>query len=225
VGEVEIHLIETGVGPACAREVSEAVLFSLAPGALISTGYAGALGPADIGEVVLGTKTLDWTREKTKQEIQADSALLESARRAARDAGIVWSQGAVVTVEQVVWRASEKQALGEVSGAIAVDMESAAIAKVASAAGIPFLLVRGVSDRVGDDLPMDFNVWFSSFGSLRCFLQIMKKPSILHGLYEMELHANQASANLREFFRALFSILESHIPPPGAGIPLTAGAR
>lgn len=201
--DIEVHLIRTGVGRERAREASEAALSAFAPDALISTGYAGSLGIANIGEVILGTKIFDWTKERSGQGIQADPALLDRAREAARDARIAWTQGPVVTVEHVVWRASEKQALGEVSGAIAVDMESAAIAQVASAAGIPFLLVRAISDRVQDDLPMDFNLWFSPFGSLRCILQILKRPSIVRGLYEMKHHADQASESLRRFFSKL----------------------
>jgi len=225
VGGIALHLIETGIGPERARKASEAALFALAPDALISTGYAGSLGVAALGELILGTKVFDWTKESPRTAIQASLALLESARMAARDARVAWTQGPVVTVDHVVWRAREKLALGEASGAIAVDMESAAIAQVASSADIPFLLVRAISDRVGDDLPMDFNLWFSPFGSLRCLLKIMHRPSILRGLYEMKRHANQASESLRKFFCALAVVLEPHFPSPDAEISLTAGAR
>src|SRR6266511_1327077 len=58
-GSLELHLIETGIGPDRAREASEAALFAFTPDVLISTGYAGALGTANIGEIVLGSNTLD----------------------------------------------------------------------------------------------------------------------------------------------------------------------
>lgn len=225
VGGLELHLIETGIGPERAREASEMALFALAPEALISTGYAGALSIGTLGELILGTKILDWTKEKSHAAIQVDRTLLNSARMAAREARIGWTQGPVVTVERMVWRASDKQALGEVSGAIAVDMESAVIAKVATSAGVPFLLARAISDRAADDLPMDFNLWFSSFGSLRCLLEIAKHPSILGGLYEMWCHAEEASEGLRRFFCALVLVLESQLPPPDSEATLTMGAR
>ncbi len=225
VGGVELYLIETGIGPERAREAAEAALVELAPDALISTGYAGALGVAALGEVILGTRFLDWSKERSRPVIQADPALLDSARMAAREARIAWTQGSVVTVDRVVWRATEKQALGETSGAIAVDMESAIIARVATSAGIPFLLARAISDRVGDDLPMDFNVWFPPFGSFRCLLKILQRPSILRGLYRMNRRANRASDSLRKFFCALVIVLESHCPSPDSEISLSAGAR
>ena len=197
-------------------------LLALAPDALISTGYAGALGVAAVGEVILGTNVIDWTEEESHEAIQVNPDLLGSARVAARNAGIGWSQGPVVTVKNVLCRASEKQALGGVSGAVAVDMESAVIAKVAT---IPFLVVRAISDRVGDDLPMDFNLWFSPFGSFRCLLKAVQHPSILSGLYEMKRHADQASESLRRFFCAWVLVLESQLPPPDAEATLTMGAR
>jgi len=209
-----VHLIRTGVGRDRAREAGETALSVIGPDALISTGYAGALGVANIGEVIIGTEIFDWTTEQSGQGIQADPELLDRAREAARDARIAWTQGPVVTVDRVVWRASEKQALGEVSGAIAVDMESAAIAKVASSAGIPFLLVRAISDRAQDDLPMDLNLWFAPFGFLRCLLQVSQRPSVLRGLYEMKRHADQASESLRRVFLKLM-----------AEMPVIAGAR
>lgn len=225
VGGLELHLIETGVGPERARKASERALLALAPDALISTGYAGALGVAAVGEVILGTNVIDWTEEESHAAIQVNPDLLGSARVAARNAGIGWSQGPVVTVKNVLCRASEKQALGGVSGAVAVDMESAVIAKVATTARIPFLVVRAISDRVGDDLPMDFNLWFSPFGSFRCLLKAVQHPSILSGLYEMKRHADQASESLRRFFCAWVLVLESQLPPPDAEATLTMGAR
>jgi adenosylhomocysteine nucleosidase len=225
VGESEWNLIKTGVGPDRAREASETALSMLAPDALLSTGYAGSLGVASVGELILGMSILDWAHGKAGQKIQSDPALLERARAAARDARIAWSQGPVVTVGRMLWRASEKQALGVASGAIAVDMESAAIAKVASMAGIPFLLVRAISDRAQDNLPMDFNLWYGPFGLWRCVFEVCKRPSILYGLYEMKQQADQASESLRRFFCALSALLESGVPPPGVGVRQTVGAR
>src|SRR3989442_15990697 len=93
VGGVELHLIETGVGPERARKASEMALLALAPDVLISTGYAGALGIAAVGEVILGTTVVDWTEEELHTEIQADPAWFGSAREAARNAGTGWTQG------------------------------------------------------------------------------------------------------------------------------------
>src|SRR5437899_11080972 len=97
-------------------------------------------------------------------------------------------------------------------------MESAVIAKAAATAGIPSLVVRAISDRVGDDLPMDFNLWFSPFGSFRCFLKGVKHPSILCGLYEMKRHADKASDSLRRFVCRLVTVMEANLPAPDGAV-------
>src|SRR2546421_8363314 len=61
VGGFELHLIETGVGPERARQAGERALLALAPDALISTGYAGALGVAAVGGGILRATVADLT--------------------------------------------------------------------------------------------------------------------------------------------------------------------
>src|SRR5437879_9540233 len=107
VGGLELHLIETGVGPERARKASEMALLALAPDALISTGYAGALGVAAVGEVILGTNVIDWTAAESHAASQVNPDLLGSAKVAARNAGIGWTEGPVVSVLDVNWRDCE----------------------------------------------------------------------------------------------------------------------
>jgi adenosylhomocysteine nucleosidase len=56
-------------------------------------------------------------------------------------------------METVVSDPDDKSALAVSSGAIAVDMESAAIARVATEAGLPFVVLRVVADDAADALP------------------------------------------------------------------------
>jgi adenosylhomocysteine nucleosidase len=212
--DVELHLIKTGIGHESARLATEVVLFRVSPDAIISTGYIGGLGAEGVGTLLLGTRIQDWTGERSSIALPVDEALLAAAGQAARDAGTGWSQGSILTVERVVWRASEKQVLADASGAIGVDMESAAVARIAALGKVPFLAVRAVSDKVGDDLPMDFNLWLSSSGSLRGIIQVIRHPSVLGDLYRMKRHADEADRTLRRFFTSFVMALAScHLPP------------
>jgi adenosylhomocysteine nucleosidase len=225
VGGVEVHLVNAGLGPAAAFAAADALLAEVAVDAVLSTGYAGALGAAWIGEVILGTEVHDWTRERPSAVYQCDAALLAMAREAVGPARIAWSQGTVVTVANVVWRAAEKQALGKASGGIAVDMESAAIARAAASRNIPFLLVRAVSDSVVDDLPMDFNLWFTTWGRLRGLAQVLRHPSIVRSLLRMKRRVEQGSHALARFFRAFLVVLDEGRLPADALASATMGKR
>ena len=222
-GGVEVHLINTGIGPAAAAAAAHAVLSEVTLDVVVSTGYAGALGFAGIGDVILGTNVFDWRKEQCQAVFWTDPALLAIAREAAGEAKLVWSEGPVATVTRVLCRADEKRALAVASGAIAVDMESAAIAQAAAAVGVPFLLVRAVSDRVGDDLPMDFNLWLTPGGRVRAFIQSVRQPSVLRALFRMKRQVEQGSQNLTRFFLSWLHMLDQDRSWPRAAMPVTAG--
>ena len=224
-GGVEVHLIKTGMGPAAAAAAAHAVLSDMALDAVVSTGYAGAVGPAGIGAVILGTEILNWTTDHAQASFSSDPALLAIAREAADSARVPWSQGAVATVEHVVWRAEAKQALGKASGAIAVDMESAAIAQAAAAVGVPFLLVRVVSDRADENLPMDFNLWLTPGGRVRAVAQLVMRPSILRALFQMKRQVEQGAQNLACFFQAWWRLVGQEQASARMHVPAARGVR
>ena len=66
----------------------------------------------------------------------------------------------------VLTHSTGKAALFERTGAIAVDMESAAVAAVAKEAGIPFMAVRAISDSVDMTIPQCALTLSDEFGRL-----------------------------------------------------------
>ncbi|MBL0944902.1 MAG: 5'-methylthioadenosine/adenosylhomocysteine nucleosidase [Hydrogenophaga sp.] len=66
-------------------------------------------------------------------------------------------QGLIVSGDRFVSRTSESQALqAELPDALAVDMESAAVAQVCADFGVPVAVVRTISDRADDAAHVDF---------------------------------------------------------------------
>lgn len=66
-------------------------------------------------------------------------------------------QGLLVSGDRFVSRTVESQALqAELPDALAVDMESAAVAQVCADFGLPFAVVRTISDRADDAAHVDF---------------------------------------------------------------------
>jgi adenosylhomocysteine nucleosidase len=59
--------------------------------------------------------------------------------------------GTIVTGDSFVGARAKKAALRDELGASAVEMEGAAVAQVCHQLGVPFLVVRGLSDRAGSD--------------------------------------------------------------------------
>lgn len=93
-------------------------------------------------------------------------------------------QGRLVSVPQVVEGRAARRVLAERSGALAVDMESAAIAAVAHRRCLGFLAVRSIVDTVDTPLPRAITRHVDRFGRPRAglVLALLGRPSLLPAL-------------------------------------------
>jgi adenosylhomocysteine nucleosidase len=144
---VEICVIHTGVGPASAGAKMAELLSSERPRAVISSGYAGGLDPRlKIADLLVATNF-------SAPELLA-LCQMPAAGRAAPAFGGLTSQSAAVESVQ------DKAALAGKTGALAVDMETEAIAAACRSACVPLLSVRAISDPASQPLPVPFEHWF-----------------------------------------------------------------
>ena len=160
-GDRTYWLIQSGVGPAAAGTVAGRVLKEQAMSLVMSTGFACALVPAQVGDLIVGTVVSSvqvegaWTMRNDR--VLCDGAVRADLLIVAQHAGMVARVGTIVSSETVVWQAEEKRRLRSVTEATGLDMESAAVAAVAQERGLPMVIVRTVSDLVDEDLPICFS--------------------------------------------------------------------
>src|SRR6266568_5168347 len=114
---------------------------------LISFGIAGGLAPhLRSGDVVLSGEVIGQDRRwRANERIQKE--VKDLARRIGAAEGPVLGAGDLLATED-----SKAQAWRD-TGALAVDMESAIVARAAEAAGIPFLVLRTIADSAHRELP------------------------------------------------------------------------
>ena len=200
-------LIRTGVGPKAAMATANAVLSGWPVALAISTGFAGALVPAAIGDLIIGESVAAASYSNAwmvdTHSVMCDSVIQLCAQSVAAEAGITARIGPVVSVSAVVCRAEDKQALSRASGASGLDMESAALALVAHERAVPFAVIRTVSDLVGEDLPLDFNLFLTPGGWLRGIQELLRRPSSLVGLNRLRRQSGLAAARLAAICTAL----------------------
>jgi hypothetical protein len=92
-----------------------------------------------------------------RRDFQADPDLVQRALAAAYSfEGSVYT-GTVVTGNQVIFSTARKRWLHHTFDALGVEMETAAVAQVAVAHGIPWGAIRTVSDSAGDDFVLDYS--------------------------------------------------------------------
>src|SRR3990172_2206769 len=66
--------------------------------------------------------------------------------------------GDILTVNNIIAQSSTKKQIGDATSAIAIDMESYTIAEQANMMGIPFIVIRSISDGVNEDVEVNENM-------------------------------------------------------------------
>ena len=118
--------------------------------ALISFGIAGGLDPAlrpgrlIVARRVIGPGGLD---------LAAEPGLHRRFMELCASGGLAPADGTLASSTRMVNSPADKQVLHERLGALAVDMESHAVAAVARSAGVPFAALRVVADPAERTLP------------------------------------------------------------------------
>ncbi|VUZ85602.1 nucleoside phosphorylase [Candidatus Methylomirabilis lanthanidiphila] len=181
VGDRVLLLARTGVGPDHAEAAARRLFEETPIAAAVSLGVAGGLSPqAQTGDLIVGDRVilrrssgqvLDREKGVRLESFPCDSRLQDTATTVLRRWGSRHHLGPILTVDRIVLT-EEKHRLAVESGAIALDMESAAIASAASARSIPFLAVRGVLDTVDEDLAMGFDQFLDGRGEPQPLLLI-----------------------------------------------------
>ena len=193
-------LVATGIGPGAAERAASRILNRQKAALAISTGFAGALEPnVAVGDVVVATSVMSGTFDGERQggaPLVCDDILLRSLQVASAGIGVAVRTGALVSLSTVLCRAADKQHLGRVTGAIAVDMESAALGVVARRYGVPFVAVRAISDMAGENLPLDFNVFLTPWGWMRGIGALILAPSSVVGLIRLRRQSRLAADRL-----------------------------
>ena len=155
-------LAVSGMGRAAAARSARALVDAGAT-ALASWGMAGGLDPA----LIPGTIFLP------SEVISSDGASITTARQWRERLGSALSaqrplvQGRLLTSAKAVGSLAEKATLFREKGAVAVDMESLAIAEVAQTRELPFIAVRVIVDSASDALPQAVTAAADSEGHLQ----------------------------------------------------------
>jgi nucleoside phosphorylase len=156
---------------------------------VVSTGLCGALDAnLNENEIVVGTEVLD-------------SGTGERYACAPVVADCKFTSGLLVTQDRIANTAAEKAGLAR-SGAIAVDMEAAAIAAHSKRARLPFACIKVVSDRADESFDLDLNEMRAGDGHIargKIGLYALKHPNKIAGLMSLRSRAKGAAKVLGEF--------------------------
>ena len=192
-----------GVAIACSggsaeRARSEAQrLLGQGAAALVSFGLAGGLAPGlRTGDLLLP----DTVRSEGFGSWPVDPVWRERVHARLAAGGLQPQGGAIAGSDRILATAGDKRALSEATGALAVDMESHAVAAVATDAGIPFLVLRALADPFDQTVPQVAREALRPDGAIRIratFGGLLRQPGQLIELARLARQSALALAALR----------------------------
>ncbi|MBQ8137114.1 MAG: 5'-methylthioadenosine/adenosylhomocysteine nucleosidase [Clostridia bacterium] len=156
----EAALALCGIGKVHAAMCAQAMILKEKPKLIVNIGVAGALEAGlDIADAVIASSAVQHDMDTSPIGdpvgmisginliyLPCEEGAKMRLRLAAQSAGIRVREGVVATGDRFIERLEEKQALRERFGALACDMEGAAIAQAAYEMGVPYASYRCISD-------------------------------------------------------------------------------
>ena len=185
----------SGAGPTNATAAAE-LLVAKGATRLISWGCAAALADSlKPGDLILADKLID--AENNKMDINAD---WHSYSHSILSKFIDVTCGCLAESISIVSTSTDKKQLHSLTGAVALDMESIAIAKIAKQHTLPFLVIRVIVDPVEMSLPLAINHALNERGEIelkKLLVFLFLHPAELPGLIKLGLNFNAAKKTLK----------------------------
>lgn len=188
-------IIVSGTGAGRASRAASQLIAANAD-ALISFGFAGALAEhLDTGHVLVPDGIVTDTGRLTPNSAWRDAVL-----KALEPGPAVIHKGAVACCDEVVSSPPQKRELHRRTGAVAVDMESAAVTAAADRHGLPCLVIRTVLDNTRMTLPRAIMNCSDPYGRVysgALLRALITRPGLLPSLFELARALRTAAATLR----------------------------
>ena len=188
-------IVKCGIGKVNAARCAQAVIDRFAPDAVLHTGIGGGLAPdLHVGDAVVAETLFehdfdvsplgyapgclcDSARPKEPTAFKTDPKLSLALMRAAQSvlAGRLARCGTIASGDQFIADKTKKDWIRGTFGADVSEMEGGAIAHVCSLAGVPFAVIRSISDCADGSAPENYADFEkeTARGSARVILQAL----------------------------------------------------
>lgn len=178
---LDVVVVQCGVGKVNAALCVQLLCDHYGVTHLVNTGIAGSLDPVlDIGDLVISTDAMYHDVDVANfgyvpgqmpgmpVSFEADKTLADLAFAAAEGINPGHTRrGRVASGDQFVCRQELKDQIIAVTGASCTEMEGTAIAQAAWRNGVPFVIIRAISDKADNSAQMDYPT-FERIAAHRC---------------------------------------------------------
>ena len=178
---LDVVVMQCGIGKVNAALCVQVLCDCCGVTHVVNTGIAGSLcAELDIGDLVISSDAMyhDFDCHAFGYPVgkvpgmpiayEADRKLVELAFAAAESVNPGHTRiGRVASGDQFVAEKQQKEKIISVTGALCTEMEGTAIAHAAYRNGVPFVIIRAISDKADDSAEMDYPT-FERIAAHRC---------------------------------------------------------
>ncbi len=180
VEQIPCVMVHGGIGKVVAAHTAQTLVTRYGVDAVIFTGVAGGVNPSlDIGDIVISRNVVEHDFGQILPDrfvpfdtvgFFADSMLVQIAQIAAT--GVAWESipaairgeeemprvrvGRVATGDQFISSETKRLWIEQTFHADCVEMEGSAVAQICDLYGVPFVIIRSMSDLANEDAEVDF---------------------------------------------------------------------
>ena len=166
----EVVIATCGVGKVYAAICAQTMILTYHPTLIINTGVGGTLtAELGIGDVAVASALVQHDMDTSaigdpvglvsginKIYFEADEKTAKTLTNCVQESGLTAKCGVIASGDQFVASRERKDFIVATFGAIACEMEGAAIAHVATVNSIPFAVLRAISDEADGHATVDF---------------------------------------------------------------------
>ncbi len=166
----DVVLAVCGIGKVFAAICTEAMILRYSPSLIINSGVAGTLTDRlSIGDIAIAKSLAQHDMDTSalgdpvglisginKIYFEADERAVSTFERVVCEVGANGVAGTICSGDQFMSDTAKKNAIRDRFDAIACEMEGAAVAHVAYVNGVPFAVLRAISDSASGDAQMEY---------------------------------------------------------------------
>ncbi|MBQ7954919.1 MAG: 5'-methylthioadenosine/adenosylhomocysteine nucleosidase [Lachnospiraceae bacterium] len=172
LNDTNVVIVKSGIGKVNAALCAQILIDIFEVTHIINTGVAGSLNAdLDIGDILVSTDAVHHDMNVTifgyqlgevpqmgLREFPADAHMIEVAMETCKEVNpdITVRSGRVASGDQFISDKATKQFIIENFKGDCAEMEGASIAHAAYLNGIPFVIIRAISDKADDSAEMDY---------------------------------------------------------------------
>ena len=186
----DVVVVRSGVGKVNAAVCSQTMILKYLPDIMINVGVAGGLSEEfKIGDIAVADSVVEHDMDTSPigdpvglisginlVNIPCDKKLADLMEQAVSKVGTITSKrGVIASGDQFISKQEQRDRIKDNFGAIAAEMEGASIGHVCYMNGVPFGVLRAISDGANDDSHMDYPEFakMAAANSIKIILELL----------------------------------------------------